>query len=214
MSDDPVAYEPEKAMAEVASMTHHMPRHWRGRAHTSEVQRELSGMFQLKIQLFLEEMLSVALTPYILYYVMPPRVGDIVAFVADNTVEVEGVGSVCSMAVFDLSRHGNAKYGSSPGGSSGSSKTSRSRQGKVEKSLLTFIATYPTWEPPAGAKALLANMNRCSLGCKQGVAHRDGRSDAHRRPLSDLLLVPVSVPVPVSIPVPVSVPMSWATYPS
>lgn len=33
-------------------------------------------------------------------------------FVADNTVYVEGVGDVCSFATFDISRHGNAKYGS------------------------------------------------------------------------------------------------------
>ena len=50
MSDDPVAYDPEKAMAEVASITHHMPRHWRGRAHSPEVQQELSSMFQLKVR--------------------------------------------------------------------------------------------------------------------------------------------------------------------
>ena len=49
MSDDPVAYEPETAMAEVAAVTHHMPRHWRGRAHTPEVQGELGAMFQLKV---------------------------------------------------------------------------------------------------------------------------------------------------------------------
>ena len=112
----------------------------------------------MQVQLFLEEMFSVVLTPYILYFVMPPCVADIVDFVAHNTVEVEGVGAVCSLAVFDLTRHGNTKYGSSPGGAS--SKQCRSRQGKVEKSLLTFIATYPTWEPPVGASALLTNMDR------------------------------------------------------
>ena len=112
----------------------------------------------MQVQLFLEEMFSVVLTPYILYFIMPLCVVDIVDFVAHNTVEVEGVGAVCSLAVFDLTRHGNTKYGSSPG--SDSSKKCRSRQGKVEKSLLTFIATYPTWEPPVGASALLSNMDR------------------------------------------------------
>lgn len=37
VSDDPVAYDPERAMCEVTYHTHHLPRHWRGRAHTSEV---------------------------------------------------------------------------------------------------------------------------------------------------------------------------------
>jgi Autophagy protein ATG9 len=36
----------------------------------------------------------------------------IVAFVRDNTVAVEGLGDVCSLATFDLARHGNPRYGS------------------------------------------------------------------------------------------------------
>ena len=46
------------------------------------------------------------------------------------------------------------------------SKKERSRQGKVEKSLLTFVATYPTWEPPAGAKAMMAAIDRCAYLCE------------------------------------------------
>ena len=30
----------------------------------------------------------------------------------DFTVHVDGIGDVCSLACFDLARHGNAKYGS------------------------------------------------------------------------------------------------------
>ena len=32
----------------------------------------------------------------------------------------------------------------------------RSRQGKMEKSFLSFAATYPSWEPAATAKQMLA----------------------------------------------------------
>ncbi len=34
-----MAYDPEQAMTELAAITHHMPRHWRGRAYTEEVQK-------------------------------------------------------------------------------------------------------------------------------------------------------------------------------
>ena len=34
-------------------------------------------------------------------------------------------------------------------------QASRSRQGKMEKSLLSFAATYPTWGPDAAAKQML-----------------------------------------------------------
>lgn len=38
--------------------------------------------------------------------------GAMAAFVRDNTVHVEGLGDVCSLATFDLARHGNPRYGS------------------------------------------------------------------------------------------------------
>lgn len=36
-------------MEELSSVTHYMPRAWHGRAHTPEVQKQLSSMFQLKV---------------------------------------------------------------------------------------------------------------------------------------------------------------------
>lgn len=45
------AFEPELALLEVAAHTHHLPRHWRGRAHTREVQAQFSQLFQFKVSL-------------------------------------------------------------------------------------------------------------------------------------------------------------------
>ena len=42
------AFEPELALLEVSAHTHHLPRHWRGRAHTREVQAHFSQLFQFK----------------------------------------------------------------------------------------------------------------------------------------------------------------------
>ena len=39
-------------------------------------------------------------------------------------------------------------------------QASRSRQGKMEKSLLSFAATYPTWEPDAAAKQMLMTLGQ------------------------------------------------------
>ena len=36
----------------------------------------------------------------------------ITTFVRDFTTHVDGIGDVCSLACFDLHRHGNRKYGS------------------------------------------------------------------------------------------------------
>lgn len=34
----------------------------------------------------------------------------------------------------------------------------RSRQGKMEKSLVSFMATYPSWQPDSAAKQLLSTL--------------------------------------------------------
>lgn len=72
-------------------------------------------------------------------------------FVKDFTTNMDGVGDVCSLSAFDLVRHGNSRYGSPVN----APKAQRSRQGKMEKSLLSFAATYTTWEPSDAAKQML-----------------------------------------------------------
>ena len=53
-----------------------------------------------------------------------------------------------------MQRHGNAKYGSP----AAAPKLYRSRQGKMEKSFLSFAATYPAWEPDPAGQQLLAQL--------------------------------------------------------
>ena len=43
------AFEPELAMLETVAHTHYLPRHWRGRAHTREVQTQFQRLFQYKV---------------------------------------------------------------------------------------------------------------------------------------------------------------------
>ena len=62
--------------------------------------------------LFLEEMASILLTPFILYFSLPKCASAITQFVAKFSQNVEGLGDVCSLAAFDLKQHGNWKYGS------------------------------------------------------------------------------------------------------
>jgi hypothetical protein len=77
--------------------------------------------------------------------------------VRDHTVHVDGVGDVCSLAAFDFDRHGNPKYAAP---SAAPDKRARSKQGKMEKSFLTFVATYPTWAPPPAGRQMLAALSR------------------------------------------------------
>lgn len=89
---------------QVAAHTHFMPEQWWGKTHTSEVRGQLLSMFKYKAQLFLEELLSVLFAPVILCLSMPGCAQEIVDFVTEHTVDVEGVGSVCSYSLFDFGR--------------------------------------------------------------------------------------------------------------
>ena len=73
----------------------------------------------LQALMFLEELASVMLTPFVLYVSLPKCAPAILAFVRDFTVHVDGIGDICSLAAFDLQRHGNAKYGAPVAGAQG-----------------------------------------------------------------------------------------------
>jgi autophagy-related protein 9 len=53
----------------------------------------------MKISLFLQELLSVLITPLVLWYSLPKCAGPVVDFFREFTVHVDGLGYVCSFAV-------------------------------------------------------------------------------------------------------------------
>ncbi|TRZ12655.1 hypothetical protein HGM15179_014467, partial [Zosterops borbonicus] len=60
------------------------------------------------LQVFiLEELLSPLVTPLILIFAFPRRALDIVDFFRNFTVEVAGVGDICSFAQLDVRHHGH-----------------------------------------------------------------------------------------------------------
>jgi hypothetical protein len=58
----------------------------------------------------LEELLSPVITPFILCFHLRSKSQDIVDFYRNFTVEVVGVGDVCSFAQMDVRRHGNPAW--------------------------------------------------------------------------------------------------------
>ncbi|KAK2648645.1 hypothetical protein Ddye_016134 [Dipteronia dyeriana] len=154
VTDDLLVFDPEGAMSMVVQHTHYMPKRWRGKESTEMVRIEFETLFQYTGMMLLEEMASIFLTPFLLLFVVPKRVDDILQFIADFSVNVEGVGHVCSFSTFDFQNHGNSNYGSpyhTP-------RTQRSSQGKIEKSFLGFQSSYPSWEPNAQGKQYMTNL--------------------------------------------------------
>ncbi|XP_024981209.1 autophagy-related protein 9 [Cynara cardunculus var. scolymus] len=154
VSDELLVLDPHGTMALVLQHSHYMPKRWRGKENTEFVRVEFETLFQYTGKMLLEEMASIFLTPFLLIFVVPKRVDDILQFIADFTVDVEGVGHVCSFSLFDFQMHGNIKYASPHN----SPRIYRSSQGKMEKSFLSFQSSYPSWEPNADGKRFLSTL--------------------------------------------------------
>ena len=59
-------------------------------------------LFQMKLSYIIEELLSPIVTPFILIFKLRYRSAEIVDFLRTSTVDVQGVGDVCSLAQLDL----------------------------------------------------------------------------------------------------------------
>jgi autophagy-related protein 9 len=66
-------------------------------------------MFQMKLAIFAQEIASVILTPLVLLFSLPSCTGKVIDFCREFTVHVNGIGYVCSFAVFNFKREGNVK---------------------------------------------------------------------------------------------------------
>ncbi|KAK8342179.1 hypothetical protein V6Z11_A08G219900 [Gossypium hirsutum] len=153
VADELLVLDPGGAMSMVVQHTHYMPKRWRGKENIETVRIEFETLYQYTGMILLEEMASIFLTPLLLLFVVP-KVDDILQFIADFTIDVEGVGHVCSFSAFDFQNHGNSKYGSPHN----VPRAQRSSQGKMEKSFLSFQSSYPLWEPDAQGKQFLSNI--------------------------------------------------------
>lgn len=142
--DENATFEPVPTFHEVVQYTHYLPAHWRGKLHTEKVNMQFGNLFQLKMKVLLHELLGVTVTPFILAFSLANCSGEIIDFFREFTVHVDGIGYVCSFALFDFNRHGNPRYGAM---NDRTDKYQRSKQGKMEKSFLSFKNAFPNWEP-------------------------------------------------------------------
>lgn len=134
-----------------------------------QVHADFSTLFQLKVQVFFTELLSVLLTPWILFFSLPPCSAAIIDFFREFTLHVDGIGYVCSFAVFDFERHGTVKVdqddkSAAPNESPVAVNTTQRRRQiqrdfKMEKSFLHFKATHPDWQPDLNGSMFLEKVS-------------------------------------------------------
>ncbi|KAL4811117.1 autophagy protein Apg9-domain-containing protein [Aspergillus unguis] len=105
--EDTDVFDPEYALLQVINFTHYFPSHWKGKLHSDDVRKDFAVSYQMKIVIFLEEILSMIFTPFILWFSLPKCSERVIDFFREFTVHVDGMGYLCSFAVFDFKKGTN-----------------------------------------------------------------------------------------------------------
>lgn len=190
--DENLVWCPETLLTAVLAHTHYRPDSWRGHAHTQTTRAEVAQLFQYRAVHLLEELISPLLTPFILCFCMRHRALDIVDFYRNFTIEVTGVGDVCSFAQMDVRKHGNpmwqtvtqrpvqdrtAGYDNQYGAElekpqiPASDPYTQAEDGKTELSLIHFTLTNPEWKPPSHAENFVTALRERVKKEVQGGMH-------------------------------------------
>lgn len=95
-------YDPEASLRYVSQFTHYLPSSWNGRLHTVQVKNEFCELFSMKIIIIINEILSLILTPFILWFKVLNSSGAIIDFFREYSIHVDGLGYVCYFAMFNF----------------------------------------------------------------------------------------------------------------
>lgn len=95
-------YDPEASLRYVSQFTHYLPSSWNGKLHTVEVKNKFCELFSLKIVIIINEILSLILTPFVLWFKISSNSSAIIDFFREYTIHVDGLGYVCYFAMFNF----------------------------------------------------------------------------------------------------------------
>lgn len=168
--EDNLVFDPEYAMETVIEYTHYHPSHWKGQLHSEEVRQEFAQLFKMKIVIFFEDLLGIILSPFILWFRLPDCSDKIVDFLREFTVHVDGLGYVCSFAVFDFQKGAQNQNLAQQKPGQGASDPKRAagphdhrddyystRDNKMMQSYFNFMDAYVTNPDGKGNLARLAH---------------------------------------------------------
>ena len=166
LPDENLVYAPDMLLTEVQRHYRHLPDEWLPRAHSRRTRDEFAALFQYKAIWLLEELISPFMTAYILLFKFPSAALPIVDFFRNFTVDVVGVGDVCSFSLMnvaeqstpddELPRHGAGQGGIGYGATQPSIHKScfalqqAPPEVKAEMSLAQFALSNPGWRPDGG----------------------------------------------------------------
>jgi autophagy-related protein 9 len=96
--------ETDAALTSIANHTHYYTPHWKGRAHDEATYKTIKSIYQYKAQLFLMEVASLLLAPYILCVSLAQNAESICEFIFLTKTDIAGAGDVCGYAAFDFDK--------------------------------------------------------------------------------------------------------------
>jgi len=179
--DENQVFCPERTMTQVVAHIHYFPVQWRGQSHTHKVMSELDLLFRYTAMYLIDEVLSPIICPLILIFSLSHKSQEIVDFFRNFTVDVVGVGDVCSFAQMDVRRHGHPGWqpqDQEPAGP-GTAPVAKTNQytqaedGKTEMSLLHFTLTNPGWKPAGESERYLAGLRDAATKDLSNLPQRD-----------------------------------------
>lgn len=104
INDEYTVLKPEETLEELVSYTHYAPKEWKGKYHTEDIKNEFCRLYNLRITLLLRELVSIIITPFILWFSLPKNSERIIDFFRECTVYEEGLGYVCKYAMFEATK--------------------------------------------------------------------------------------------------------------
>ncbi|XP_004629129.1 autophagy-related protein 9B [Octodon degus] len=146
---------PQLLLQAALAHMHYLPEEPRAVVKDSDY-RQMSQLLQYRAASLLEELLSPLLTPLFLLFWFRPRALEFIDFFHHFTVDVAGVGDICSFALMDVKRHGHPQWLSE--GQTEASTAQRAENGKTELSLMRFSLAHPQWRPPGHSSKFLGHL--------------------------------------------------------
>ena len=145
--------DPAFYLGHVIYHTRYEPESWTDRLHTDEVRAEFAQLYQPKILIFAEEILSMVITPFLLIFRLPNCSERIVDFFREFSIVVDGLGVTCSYSMFPFNKGTVNRANNIPTGQPGGPRTNdaagdpredyfMTKDNKMMASYLGFMDTY------------------------------------------------------------------------
>lgn len=145
--EDQVA-DPAYYLSHVNYHTRYEPASWQDRLHTDEVRAEFAKLYQPKVIIFAEEILSMVITPFLLIFRLPQCSERLVDFFREFSIVVDGLGVVCSYSMFPFKKPGDNVPVNRAGGRREDAELREdyfmAKDNKMLASYYGFLDTYTT----------------------------------------------------------------------